>query len=135
MIYVLDTTAVSALMRAEAGHSRRLLQASPGEVAIPQPVVAEVRYGLESLPRSRRRRELEDRFETVLEALSRAPWNDDVSRTFGLQKAELERRGQRVDDFDVAIAAHALASDATLVTSNTRHFNRMRGLKIEDWSD
>jgi tRNA(fMet)-specific endonuclease VapC len=56
-----------------------------------------------------------------------------VSRRFGDVKADLERRGERVDDFDVAIAAHALASGAAVVTRNVRHFARVRGLDVEDW--
>jgi tRNA(fMet)-specific endonuclease VapC len=46
----------------------------------------------------------------------------------------LERRGQRIEDFDAAIAAHAVAQDATLVTANTFHMSRIAGLAVEDWS-
>lgn len=134
MIYALDTTALSALMRAERGPSLRLLAAAPDDVGVPQPVVAEIHYGLARLPRSRRRRKLEERLALLLESLPRLTWSDDVSLAFGALKAELEKRGERVDDFDVAIAAHALAHDATLVTRNLRHFERMRRLRVEDWS-
>jgi tRNA(fMet)-specific endonuclease VapC len=48
-------------------------------------------------------------------------------------KAELLRRGTPVEDFDIAIAAHALAVSGTLVTRNLRHFTRIRGLPVEDW--
>jgi tRNA(fMet)-specific endonuclease VapC len=132
--YVLDTTAVSALMRSEPGPSRRLLREVPSSVAIPQPVIAEIRYGLMRLPRSRRRRGLEARLDLLLEALPRVVWDDEVSRHFGEAKADLERRGVRVDDFDVAIAAHALAEEAIVVTRNVRHFERVRGLAVEDWT-
>jgi tRNA(fMet)-specific endonuclease VapC len=39
-----------------------------------------------------------------------------------------------VDDFDVAIAAHALALEAVVVTDNVRHFRRVPGLAVESWS-
>ena len=132
--YVLDTTVASALMRAEPGPSSRLLQKRPADVLLPQPAVAEIRYGLARLPSSRRKRELERRLVTLLAALARAEWSDEVSRCFGDLKAELERRGERVDDFDLAIAAHAIAHDATVVTRNTRHFARIRSLRVEDWT-
>jgi tRNA(fMet)-specific endonuclease VapC len=132
--YVLDTTVVSALMRAEPRPSARLLQAAPDEVCIPQPVAAEIRYGIARLAASRRRRELEERFEILLRTLARAGWTDDVSRSFGRIKADLERRGQRIGDFDAAIAAHALAVDGVVVTRNVRHFSRIRGLSVEDWT-
>jgi tRNA(fMet)-specific endonuclease VapC len=133
-MFVLDTTAASALMRAEPAPSARLLRERPADVALPQPVVAEIRYGLARLPRSRRRNDLEARFATLLGALQRSIWTDDVSYRFGEIKADLERRGVRVDDFDVAIAAHALAHDAVVVTRNVRHFARIRGLRVEDWA-
>jgi tRNA(fMet)-specific endonuclease VapC len=134
MAHILDTTALSALMRGEGATSQRLLHQDPNEVTVPQPVLAELRYGLARLPKSRRRAKLEERLEILLRSLERAPWTDDVSRTFGELKAELEKRGKRVDDFDVAIAAHALALGATLVTQNIRHFERIPGLAIENWS-
>jgi tRNA(fMet)-specific endonuclease VapC len=52
----------------------------------------------------------------------------------GRIKATLERRGTRIEDFDAAIAAHALALDATLVTANVDHMIRVPGLIVEDWS-
>jgi len=102
--------------------------------SIPQPVLAEIAYGIERLPRSRRRRDLEARFELVSSEIPRADWTDAVSRTFGRIKAALERRGTRVEDFDAAIAAHALALDATLVTANLGHMIRIPGLRVENWS-
>jgi tRNA(fMet)-specific endonuclease VapC len=57
-----------------------------------------------------------------------------VSLAHGRIKASLERRGTRIEDFDAAIAAHALASDATLVTSNVDQMSRVPGLRVEDWS-
>jgi len=134
MAHVLDTTALSALMRADGDASQRLLHLDPNEVTVPQPVLAEVRYGLARLPKSKRRAKLEERLEILLSSLERTPWTDEVSRAFGDLKAELETRGKRVDDFDVAIAAHAVALGATLVTENIRHFERIRGLAIENWS-
>jgi tRNA(fMet)-specific endonuclease VapC len=132
--YVLDTTVASALMRAEPGPSSRILQERPADVLLPQPAIAEMRYGLSRLPGSRRKRELERRLITLLAALTRAEWSDEVSRCFGDVKADLERRGERVDDFDLAIAAHAIAHDAAVVTRNTRHFVRIRSLRVEDWT-
>lgn len=133
MKYVLDTTVVSALMRAEEGPARRLLALRPADVGIPQPVLAEIRYGLARLPRSRRKQELEERLGVVLRGVGRVEWTDEVSRLFGDLKSALERRGERVDDFDVAIAAHALAVGAAIVSQNLRHFARVPGLSVESW--
>ena len=134
MTYVLDTNAVSALMKGSAAVIERLAATQPAEVGVPQPVLAEIAFGIERLPRSKRRATLQARFDLLCTELPRADWTDAVSQMYGRVKATLERRGTRIEDFDAAIAAHALALDATLVTANLDHMTRVAGLRIEDWS-
>lgn len=69
----------------------------------------------------------------MLAELGRVEWTDAVSRAFGEIKAGLKRRGTRLEDFDVAMAAHALASGATLVTDNVSDLERIQGLRLENW--
>jgi tRNA(fMet)-specific endonuclease VapC len=132
--YVLDTNAVSALMKGDTRVVGRLQVAMRGDVAVPQPVIAEIAYGIDRLPRSKRRQALQERFDLVRTELARAAWTDAVSEHFGTIKATLERRGTRIEDFDAAIAAHALAEGAVLVTANLDDMARVPGLKIEDWA-
>jgi tRNA(fMet)-specific endonuclease VapC len=132
--YVLDTNAVSALMKGTPAVVERLAATAPAEVAVPQPVLAEIAFGIERLPRSKRRTSLQARFDLVSSELPRAEWTDAVSQAFGRIKAMLERRGARIEDFDAAIAAHALSLEATLVTANLNHMVRVPGLRVEDWS-
>jgi tRNA(fMet)-specific endonuclease VapC len=132
--YVFDTNAVSALMKGTPAFVERLVATTPAEVAIPQPVLAEIAFGIERLPRSKRRTSLQARFDLVSAELPRAEWTDAVSQAFGHIKARLERRGTRIEDFDAAIAAHALSLKATLVTANLDHMIRVPGLRLEDWS-
>jgi tRNA(fMet)-specific endonuclease VapC len=132
--YVLDTNAVSALMKGTPAVVERLAATAPADVAIPQPVLAEIAFGIERLPRSKRRRSLQARFDLVSAELRRAEWTDAVSQAFGRMKAMLERRGTRIEDFDAAIAAHALSLEATLVTADLDHMVRVPGLRVEDWS-
>ena len=134
MTYLLDTNAVSALMKGTPAVVERLAATAPADVAIPQPVLAEIAFGIERLPRSKRRTSLQARFDLVSAELPRAEWTDAVSQAFARVKATLERRGTRIEDFDAAIAAHALSLEATLVTANLDHMIRVPGLRIEDWS-
>ena len=133
-MYILDTNAVSALMRGDQRLIERLRNVDRSEVAVPQPVLAEIAYGVARLPRSRRRTELEGRADIIRSEIPRADWTDAVSSAFGTIKASLERSGQRIEDFDAAIAAHALATGATLVTANVGHMTRIHGLVVEDWT-
>lgn len=134
MIYLLDTNAVSALMKGSVAVVERLAATKPADVAVPQPVLAEIAFGIERLPRSKRRAALQSRFDLISAELPRAEWTDLVSQMFGRIKATLERRGTRIEDFDAAIAAHALALDAALVTANLGHMVRVPGLRVEDWN-
>jgi len=57
----------------------------------------------------------------------------DAAEIFGALKAQLESDGNRLDDFDLGIAACALVHNLTLVTHNSAHFERVRGLRLDDW--
>lgn len=54
-------------------------------------------------------------------------------RKYGEIRWELEKQGIRIGDMDMFIAATALEEDAILVTGNIKHFQRIHGLKIENW--
>ncbi len=134
MKYVLDTNAFSLLMSGRPAVVNRFAVVSPGDVAVPHPVLAEVAYGIERLPRSKRKDQLRARFDRLCEEIPRAAWTDDVTLRFAEIKASLERKGRRIEDFDAAIAAHALAAGATLVTADRDHMTRVPGLRVVDWS-
>jgi tRNA(fMet)-specific endonuclease VapC len=57
-----------------------------------------------------------------------------IIETFSELKANLQKAGLPIDDFDLLIASTALTLNSTLVTNNEKHFNRIKGLKIENWS-
>ena len=120
-------------MRAEPTTVARLREADRRDVVVPHPVVAEISYGIARLPRSKRRSLLEERFALVVDILPRMDWTNAVSSAFGDIKASLEKRGLRIEDFDIAIAAHALATESTLVSGNVKHMENIHGLDLEDW--
>ncbi len=72
-------------------------------------------------------RTIENSFEII-------PAGKESAENFGLLKASLEKSGTRLDDFDLTIASCALAHNLTLVTNNLKHFSRIEGLKITNWS-
>lgn len=133
MKYVLDTNVVSAFMKGEPAVLRRLAETSRSDVGVPQPAFAEIAYGVERLPPSRRRDALRARFELLRSELQPIAWSSAVTDAFGRIKATLEAQGQRIEDFDAAIAAHALAIGAVLASGNVQHMERVPGLRVEDW--
>ena len=131
MRYVLDTNTVSALMKGTPAVAARLERSRRDDVSISQVTVAEIEFGLRALPASRRRTILRERWTAIGQELLRLPWDDAVSRAFGERKARLERRGTPISDFDLAIAAHAIALDLIVVTSDAV-FARA-GVAHENW--
>ncbi len=134
MKYVLDTNVISSLMKGEPNVIERLKGVARNDVCMPQPVVAEIAYGIQRLGRSRRKDALALRFELLKAEIQRVGWSDAVSEAFGTIKAALERKGERIEDFDAAVAAHAASLGCILVTANVKHMMRVPGLDIEDWS-
>lgn len=130
---MLDTNVFSGFMAGLEILAERLDDIRPGSILVPQPVIAEIAAGLARLPRSARERSLRRAFERVASVFPRSAWTDEVSLTYGAVKAQLHARGRVVEDFDIAIAAHALVEGATLATANVRHFQVIRGLQVENW--
>lgn len=56
-----------------------------------------------------------------------------ITETFGMVKADREKSGTPLDDFDLMIASTALSFNLTLVTNNEKHFSRIEGLRHENW--
>lgn len=56
--------------------------------------------------------------------------SEDIVHTFGEIKANLEKNGQRLEDFDLLIAATALTNNLILVSRNIKHFKRIKGLEL-----
>lgn len=60
--------------------------------------------------------------------------NDNTLRCFGELKAQLRKTGQPIADFDLLIASVSLAEGLILVTNNTRHYERIPGIQLENWA-
>lgn len=127
---MLDTDTVSYALR---GHDRvvaTLLEHAPSELCVSAVTVSELRYG--AARRSSKR--LQQLIDTFTGAIAVVAFDDFCARHYGDIAADLEKRGAPIGQLDVMIAAHAMALDITLVTNNARHFRRVRGLKIENWT-
>lgn len=61
------------------------------------------------------------------------PFDDNAARRYGEIRSDLARKGTPIGPNDLMIAAIASVHDLILITHNTREFNRVTGLKIEDW--
>jgi tRNA(fMet)-specific endonuclease VapC len=134
MIYVLDTTAFSALMRNEPEIISFMRQHPPGEIAAVQPVIAEIEYGIRRIDSGTKKHALlTNQRDRLLEVIQVLPWDRPASVHFGRIKTDLEQAGTPIDDFDIAIGAIALSHGAEVITANIAHFSRIKTLKCRHW--
>ena len=130
--FLLDTNIASYyLRRSSAGLEERVNQGLLRQtVAISVLTRAELRFGQAGMATDDSRRSLIDHF---LLQLPNLPWTQQAADRYGVLKDAHRRAGTPIGELDTQIAAHALAEGLTLVTHNTRHFDQVPGLLVEDW--
>lgn len=134
MKYLLDTNIVSYFLRdVSPALTQRILDSTPDTLSISIISAGELRYGLRKLPPSKRAKNLAHHLNALLTAISVLPLPADAAQHYGDTRAQLEASGTPIGGNDLWIAAHALSQKLTLVTNNTREFERVRGLKLENW--
>jgi len=74
------------------------------------------------------------KIKTIEQSLEIIPVRIESVEIFGMLKSKLQKSASRLDDFDLIIAACALANNLTLVTNNEKHFQRIEGLKLTNWT-
>jgi tRNA(fMet)-specific endonuclease VapC len=133
--YLLDTNVCIALINGTSPKVRaRSAQAvRRGEaLATSSIVVHELWYGV---AKSERVAQNANRLTSFLDrAVSVLDYSAKDAQAAGEIRAELERQGQRIGEYDTLIAGQALSRNLILVTANTREFERVRGLTVEDWT-
>jgi tRNA(fMet)-specific endonuclease VapC len=127
-VRILDTDHCIAILRQKLDLSDHV--AAEEELFITSITVAELIHGAN---RSLHREDNLTRLEVLFAALTVLPFDEIAGRRFGHLKAELEEKGEPLDDLDLQIASIALHNDLPLVTNNTKHFKRVKDLKLENW--
>jgi tRNA(fMet)-specific endonuclease VapC len=100
------------------------------EIKISSIVIAEMEYGAAKSSKREANRSVMLDFLAPFEII---PFDEQDAELFGLIRAELERRGEPIGPYDMMLAAQALRWDYTFVTNNMREFQRVKGLKLENW--
>ena len=132
---VLDTSALSRLMQAAPVALGHAGEHRPGDLFVAPPVAAEIQFGIARLrPGSRRAQLLRSQYRRWRALVAWIPWTEAASDIFGEQKARLETRGILIEDMDIAVAAIAMTHGFGVATCNARHFGRIEGLRVDDWS-
>ena len=91
-------------------------------------------FGIERMPRSRRRAELERFVAEIVAPLRVLPYGERAAKWHAIERARLSARGRVTALADGQIAATAAVNDAFLVTANIAHFEVFEGVRVENWS-
>ncbi len=134
MLYMLDTNACIGIINNKPITLRqKLLQIAVEDVAISQIVLYELEYGI---CRSQHQQRNRDNLNQLLKYIQVLDWSTEQSQEAALVRCELMQLGQLgqpIEHYDTLIAAHARSLKATLVTHNTREFEKVQGLLLQDW--
>lgn len=128
--YLFDSDVVIALVRNQhEGLIARVEEALP-HAALSTISVAELTFGVEKSTQPRRNRE---QLEMLLGLMQVISFETSDAEHAGTVRAELEKQGVRIGAHDMLIAGQARARGLVVVTGNTREFERVSGLRVENW--
>ena len=133
MIYLLDTSIVSRLMRRDEIVGRRLEGiGKQNTLSISAITRGEILYGIERLPEGKRRDALSAEAERQFAALVCEHITERSAAHYAVLKRNTEQAGTPLDENDLWIAATALSTGATLVVADS-DFERLAGVPVENW--
>jgi tRNA(fMet)-specific endonuclease VapC len=128
---MLDTNIIAYLRNNKPEEVRkRFLKLKPGEICISSITYAELFYGIckSSKPEVNRFALL-----NFLSAIEILPFDDLAAEEYGRIRFDLKQKGNLIGANDLLIAAHAKSRNIVLVTNNTKEFERVQGLRLENW--
>jgi len=131
MKYLLDTNICIHYFKGDKKVRNKIHNEGFAKVAISEITLAELYYGAEKSTRKESNLKVIENFSdniTIIPIFS-------ALRIYGSEKARLKQKGKIISDLDLLIGATAIAGNLTMVTRNVREFERLKGLKFENWID
>ncbi len=128
--YMLDTNLCIRVLRDRPETLRERFNREADGLCISTIILTELLYGAAKSVRPERNRLEVERFAARLEVL---PFDVEAAGHAAEIRAKLERLGQSIGGYDVLIAGHARSRGFIVVTGNLGEFNRVEGLRCEDW--
>ena len=131
MIFMLDTNIiVYAKNNRPESVLKKLMEYRPEDMCVSAVTLAELEYGASKSSRPEQNRLA---LLTFLSRIPVVPFDADAAREYGDIRADLTKKGTVIGANDLLIAAHARSLNLILVTNNTREFERVEGLRVENW--
>ena len=129
--YLIDTNICIYYIKGEFDLKKKFESANPDNCFISEITLAELKFGVENSEKKDKNQKALNNFLSGVKLLPIFHGLDFYAK----EKSRLKKSGITVDDFDLLIGATAVAHDLIMVTNNIRHFERIKGIEIEDWTE
>ncbi|MDZ7691014.1 MAG: type II toxin-antitoxin system VapC family toxin [Balneolaceae bacterium] len=129
--YLLDTNICIYFIKGLYHLDSKLEEVGPSHCFISEITLAELKFGVANSKAKKKNHAVLDNFMSGIQILPIFPALDIYAR----EKARLRKSGKIIDDFDLLIGSTAIAFDLIMVTNNTRHFQRLKNIKLQDWTE
>jgi tRNA(fMet)-specific endonuclease VapC len=129
-LYLLDTNICIYAMKGELSVLRKFREHGQQGLAISSLVLAEMAYGVEKSHRKEANAAALAKFQAAMHIV---PWDESAMWHFASHYHRLRTAGTPIGEIDLLLGCQALGLGATFVTNNTREFERIDGLKLENW--
>jgi tRNA(fMet)-specific endonuclease VapC len=130
--YLLDTDTCIYLLNGHEGVKQRVAEVGVEVIAVTVVTKGELYFGAyNSSQVEHNLKRIQNFFATP--GPSVLPLDENTLDNFGKFKAELRRKGQPIGDIDLLIAGVAISQGLTVITNNTKHFERIPGISLDNW--
>jgi len=131
--YILDTDICSYILK-RTYHDvlEKFYQIENAEIGISVITYAELLFGAE---KTKSCKVNTDAINSFVDLITILPWDKNAAIEYSIMRDYLNKNGRMIDNMDLMIASHVKSKALTLVTNNTKHFDRIPNLKIENWTN
>ena len=128
--YLIDTNICIYYIKGKFDLKKKFEKANPDNCFISEITLAELKFGVENSEKIEINQKALDNFLTGVKIV---PIFHSLD-LYAKEKARLRKAGTPVDDFDLLIGVTSVTHNLTMVTNNTDHFTRIKGIVLEDWT-
>jgi len=129
-MFLLDTNTCVFYIKGLYRLKEKFQQVGPEQLAISEITLAELKFGVENSDQIEKNKLVLGEFLSQIQIIPIYNALDFYAK----EKARLRKAGTPIDDFDLLIGSSAVTEERVMVTNNTRHLDRIKGIKIEDWT-
>lgn len=128
--YLVDTNICIYYIKGKFDLNKKFEKVNPDNCFISEITLAELKFGVENSEKKEKNQKVLDNFLTGVKIV---PIFHSLD-LYAKEKARLRKAGISVDDFDLLIGVTSVTHNLTMVTNNTDHFKRIKGIVLEDWT-